>query len=71
MMQPTESPTKDPQNQDQTDWDCGDDDFDLNLVRVTIHNLSQGGTVMEKSNDSDDYNWRHGIDASRLTNSTA
>jgi hypothetical protein len=54
MMQPTESPTKDPQNLDQTDWDCGDDDFDLNLVRVTIHNLGQGGTVMEKSNDSDD-----------------
>lgn len=71
MMQPTEPPTKDPQNPDQTDRDCGDDNFDLNLIGVTIHNLSLGGTVLEKSEDSDDNNWRHGTDAPRLINSAA
>ena len=59
-MQPTEPPMEDPQNPDQTNQDCGDDDFDLNLIRVTIHNLSQGGTVLEKSDNSDDNNWRQG-----------
>jgi hypothetical protein len=41
----------------------------LNLVGVTIHNLSQGGTVLEESDDSDDTNCRYGTDASRLINS--
>lgn len=39
-VQPTEPPTEDPQDPDQTDWDCCDDDFESNLVGVTIDYLS-------------------------------
>ena len=40
---PFGSLTEDSQNPHQIDRDRSDDDFDLNLVGVTIHNLSQGG----------------------------
>jgi hypothetical protein len=71
IIQPSEPPMEDPRNPNQIDQDCSDKDFDLDLVGVTIHNLSEGSTVLEGSNDSDDNNWWHGTDASKLINSAA
>ena len=50
---------EDSQNPSQTDWDHSNDDFNSNLVGVTIHNLSQGGTVLEKSDYSDENDRQH------------
>jgi hypothetical protein len=41
-------PIDHPLDLDQTNRDYSDDDFDLNLFGVTIHNFRQGGTVLEK-----------------------
>ena len=70
-VEPTEPPTEDPKNPDQTDWDCSDDDFDSNFVEVTIHNISQGGTILEKSDNSNHEDWWHSADTSRLVNPIA
>lgn len=68
VVTPTEPPMEEPQglDLDQSDWDCSDDDFDPRFIGVTIHNLSHGGTVWEKSNDSDHSTKWHDADTSRL-----
>ena len=43
----------------------------MNLVRVTIRNLTQDDTVQEKSDYSDESSRRHDIDASKLMNTVA
>jgi hypothetical protein len=70
-VQLTEPPTEDLLNTNQTDWDCSDDDLDPKFVGVTIYNLSQGDTVLEKSYDSNHDDWQHGVDTSGLVNSIA
>jgi hypothetical protein len=54
-----------------TDWDHNNDDFDLSLVIVTIHNLSQGGTILEQLDHFDENNWHHNMEAAELFNIVA
>jgi hypothetical protein len=56
ITQPLGSPTEDPKNSHHIDQDHNDDDFDSNLVGVTIHNLSQSGTILEQSDLYDENN---------------
>jgi len=51
---------EDSQNPHETDQDYNNDNFDSNLVGVTIHNLSQGITILEKSDYSDENDRQHG-----------
>ena len=60
-----------PKNPRHTDQDYNDDGFDSNLIGVTIHNLSQSGTVLEQSDHSDETNQRHDIGATELINTVA
>ncbi|CAD6212108.1 unnamed protein product [Miscanthus lutarioriparius] len=59
------------ENPRHTDWDPHDDDFSSNLVEVTIHNLSQGGTILEQSNSSDESDRHHDMGATKLANTAA
>jgi len=69
IMSPSGSPMENPKNPCHTDRDHHNDDFGSNLVGVTIHNLSQGGTVLDDySNES---NWRHDMGATELINTAA
>jgi hypothetical protein len=54
-----------------TDRDHSDDGLNSNLVGVTIHNLSQGGTVLEQSDHSDESDRPHYIGAADLINTAA
>jgi hypothetical protein len=65
------SPMEDPKNPHHTDWDHNNDDFDLSLVIVTIHNLSQGGTILEQLDHFDENNWHHNMEAAELFNIVA
>jgi hypothetical protein len=67
----TNTLTEDSQNPHQTDQNRSDDDFDLNLIRVTIHNLSQGGTILERSDYSDENSWRNTFNTIELINTVA
>ena len=60
-----------PKNPHHTDWNHSDDGLNLNLVRVTIHNLSQGGTVLEQSDHSIESDRLHYIGAAELINTAA
>jgi hypothetical protein len=71
VLLPFEPPTEDSRTARQTDWGHSDDDFGLNLVGVTIHNLSQGGTVLEELDYSDNNHLRHNAYASRFINEAA
>jgi len=70
-MPPSRSPIEDPKNLCHNDWDHNDDNFGSNLVGVTIHNLSQGGTILEQLDYSDESNWCHDMGAAELINTLA
>jgi hypothetical protein len=65
------SPTKKPKNPRHTDGDHHNDDCGSNLVGVTIHNLSQGSTVLEQSDYSDESDRHHDMGTTELINAVA
>jgi hypothetical protein len=65
------SPTENLKKPSHNDRDHSVDGFESNLVGVTIHNLSQGDTVLEQSDHSDEGNRRHDIGAAELINTAA
>jgi hypothetical protein len=70
-MSSLESPMEDPKTPCHTDRDHSDDGSDLNLVGVTIHNLSQGDTVLDQLDYSDEKNRHHNMGTAKLINIVA
>ena len=70
-MPPFGSPTENPKDPHHTNGDHSNDGLDLNLVGVTIHNLSQSGIVLEQSDHSDKSDRLHDIGAVELINTAA
>jgi hypothetical protein len=71
IMPPLGSPMENPKNPCHTDWDHNNDNSNLNLVGVTIHNLSQGGTILEQSDHSDESNRCHDTGTAELIGAAA
>ena len=70
VMLPSGSPMEKPKNSCHTDRDHYDDDFGSSLVRFTMHNLSQSGTVLEQLDYSEESDRRHDMGATKLINMT-
>ena len=58
-------------NPRHTNQDDDDDGLDSNLVEVIVHNLSQGGTVLEQLDHSDENNQPHDMGTVELINTVA